>query len=97
MSMVNLNVRVDAEVKQRAEALFNSLGLNMSTAVNVFLRQSLETNIEPIAVRSETHIQVTLEAMRETEDILAGRKKVKQYASAAELFRDLDAEEDDAQ
>ena len=37
----NLNIRIDKELKERAEAFFNELGLNMSSAFNIFVRQAL--------------------------------------------------------
>ena len=94
MSMTNLNVRVDSKIKQQAEELFNSLGLNMSTAINVFLRQSIEAEGLPFIVRHERFKRETL-AFQETEDILAGKAKAKRYSSAEELFQDLDAEDGD--
>ena len=36
MAQTNLNVRVDKDVKQQAEELFADLGMNMTTAINVF-------------------------------------------------------------
>jgi DNA-damage-inducible protein J len=41
MGQTNVNIRMDAEIKQEAEQLFDSLGMNMSTAFNIFVRQSL--------------------------------------------------------
>lgn len=41
MSTTNINVRVDSVLKQEAEALFNDLGLNMSSAINMFLRSAV--------------------------------------------------------
>ncbi len=41
MAATNINVRVDAILKQEAEALFNDLGLNMSSAINLFLRSAI--------------------------------------------------------
>ena len=37
----NLNIRIDRELKEQAEVFFNELGLNMSSAFNIFVRQSL--------------------------------------------------------
>jgi len=37
----NLNIRIDKELKEQAEVFFNELGLNMSSAFNIFVRQSL--------------------------------------------------------
>ena len=37
----NLNIRIDRELKEQAETFFSELGLNMSSAFNIFVRQSL--------------------------------------------------------
>jgi DNA-damage-inducible protein J len=37
----NLNIRIDRELKEQAEIFFTELGLNMSSAFNIFVRQSL--------------------------------------------------------
>ena len=34
----NLNIRLDRQVKEQAEAVFTELGMNMTTAINLFLR-----------------------------------------------------------
>ena len=36
----SMNLRVDKNLKKEAETLFDSLGINMTTAINIFLRQS---------------------------------------------------------
>lgn len=41
MSTVNLNIRTDKEIKEKAENIFQELGLNMTTAINMFLRTSI--------------------------------------------------------
>ena len=40
MTTANINVRVDAELKKEAEGLFNDLGLNMSSAITMFLKSA---------------------------------------------------------
>ena len=42
MESTNLNIRTDKEVKLAAEKIFEELGLNMTTAVNIFLREPLK-------------------------------------------------------
>ena len=37
----NLNIRIDKDLKEQAEIFFSELGLNMTTAFNIFVRQSL--------------------------------------------------------
>lgn len=41
MSTTNVNIRMDEELKKQAEELFADLGMNMTTAINIFVRQSL--------------------------------------------------------
>lgn len=50
MAQTSINIRMDAEIKQEAEKLFDSLGMNMSTAFNIFVRQSLRTGGIPFKV-----------------------------------------------
>ena len=37
----NVNIRIDEDLKKQAEQLFSDLGMNMSTAINVFIRQAI--------------------------------------------------------
>jgi DNA-damage-inducible protein J len=45
-----LNIRIDKDLKDRAEALFDELGLNLTTAINVFVRQSLREGKIPFDI-----------------------------------------------
>ena len=47
---VNVNIRMDEETKKQAEKLFADLGLNMTTAINVFVKQCLNNNGLPFEV-----------------------------------------------
>ena len=53
MAQTNLNVRVDEDIKQQAEGLFADLGLNMTTAINVFLRQAIRRNGLPFEIAAD--------------------------------------------
>lgn len=53
MATANLNVRVDETVKKNAEQLLEELGLNMSTAINIFLRQMLRVHGLPFEVTTD--------------------------------------------
>jgi DNA-damage-inducible protein J len=48
----NLNIRIEKDLKDRAEAFFSDLGMNMTTAVNIFLRQSLRQGKIPFEIIS---------------------------------------------
>lgn len=53
MATTNFSVRLDADIKKRCEAMYGELGVNLTTAINVFLRQSLRVGGFPFAVRME--------------------------------------------
>jgi DNA-damage-inducible protein J len=50
MATANINVRTDAELKAKAQQIFESIGLDLSTAVNLFLKQTVRANNLPFAV-----------------------------------------------
>ena len=50
MASANINVRTDAELKAQAQQIFESIGLDLSTAVNLFLKQTVRVNNLPFVV-----------------------------------------------
>jgi DNA-damage-inducible protein J len=50
MSTANINIRTDSEIKARAAQIFESLGMDMTTAINIFLRQAVIYNNFPLAI-----------------------------------------------
>ena len=82
------SVRMDSEIKQQCEALYGELGVNLTTAINVFLRQSLRAGGFPFEVRIEKPNKETLEAMLESERI-ARDPSVKRYSDVEEALRAL--------
>lgn len=51
---INVNIRVDEELKKQTESLLADMGLNMTTAVNIFLRQVLRTGGIPFEITTRT-------------------------------------------
>ncbi len=84
----NLNIRVDEELKRKAEAIFNELGLNMSTAMNMFLRYSVRYGGIPFELRIEKPNAETLFAI---DDVNNNRNMSKTFDSVNALIEDLDA------
>lgn len=89
MDSVNLNIRTDKEVKASAEKLFAALGLNMSTAVNMFLRQAIRENGIPFEVTLNIPNQITADAIAEGR-ALAQDTAAKGYTSMDALRKALD-------
>jgi len=65
----NISIRMDKELKEQAEKLFNELGMNMTTAFNIFLRQSVRQGKIPFEVSLNIPNSVTIAAMEEAERI----------------------------
>ena len=86
----NISIRMDSELKAAAEALYEELGMNISTAFNIFVRQSLRERGIPFRITEGTPNKETVSAMLEAERI-ARDPSVKGYTSVDELFADLDA------
>jgi len=87
VKMATITARVDENVKKEAETLFKKIGLNMSTAMNLFLKKCILEQGIPFELKVPN--KETLKAMQETEDILSGKIERKGYKSAEELFDDL--------
>lgn len=67
MATTSFSVRMDNDIKKQCEALYGELGVNLTTAINVFLRQSLRAGGFPFNVRLERPNDETVAAMREAE------------------------------
>lgn len=61
------SVRMDSDVKRQCEALYSEIGLNLTTAINVFLRQSLRVGGFPFDLRIEQPNPETVAAMAAAE------------------------------
>jgi len=85
----NVSFRIDAETKNRAEVLFEELGLSMATAFKLFLRQSIRENKIPFEITLDTPNKNTLKAMHEAEEILKNPSSYKGYTNTNELLEDL--------
>lgn len=88
MATTNVTIRMDSDIKAEAEALFSELGMNLSTAFNVFVRQSLREGGIPFEIHTERPNKETVAAMLEAERI-AKDPNVKGYNDLDELFADL--------
>ncbi len=95
---VNFSVRMDSALKQQCESLYNELGMNLTTAINVFLRQSLRHGGFPFAVRlseAERDLSYTtpnkesLAAMRETENMKKEPDNYKGYDDVHAMMKEL--------
>ena len=80
----NLNIKTDKRIKEQSEHIFSELGLNMTTAVNMFLRASIRENGIPFELKMEKPNKITASAIEEGRRI-ASDPNVKGYHSMDDL------------
>jgi len=91
MATVNMSIRMDTELKKQAEAMFFDMGLNMTTAMNMFLRQVVRQGKIPFEIKTDIPNAETIAAIKEMDDMLNGKIQSKRYSSTKELFEDLES------
>lgn len=84
----NFSVRMDSDIKKQCELLYGELGMTLTTAINVFLRQSLRVGGLPFEVRLEQPNKETIVAMLEAERIVHD-PNAKHYSDVEEALREL--------
>lgn len=91
MASIPTQIRIDADTKQQAAVLFGQLGIDMSTAVNLFLHQCVMRGGLPFAVEIPQYNQSVLDAMAEARKI-SRDPDVPGYTSMEDLKAALEAE-----
>ena len=91
MATVNMSIRMDTELKKQADAMFSEMGLNMTTAMNMFLRQVVRQGRIPFEIATDIPNAETVAAIKEMDDILSGKIPAKRYSSTKDLFEDLES------
>ena len=89
MATTNINVRVDSELKQSAEALFSDLGLNMSSAITMFLKSAVNHDGIPFEVKRLTPNAETKAALAEYEEMKKNPGSYKRYRSFDDMIDEV--------
>lgn len=89
-NMTNINIRTDKDIKAAAERIYEALGLNLSTAVNIFLRQTIRESGIPFELKLDVPNETTAAAIAEGRR-LAHDDSAKGYCDMSSLKAALDA------
>lgn len=89
MATTPTQIRIDEKTKKQAVELLDGLGLNLSDAVNIFLKQIILHNGLPFPIRYPEYKPEVIEAMEEAKQI-SKDPNVKGYTNIEELSKDLD-------
>ncbi len=88
MAKVSTSISIDSEVKAKAQELFADFGMDLSTAINIFLKQAIYERSIPFAIRRELSNETTLKAMDEAEN---DENMHGPFDSVAEMMKALNA------
>ena len=89
MANVTTSIRMDADTKKAATELLNDLGLDLSSAVNIFLKQVVLQGGLPFQVKYPQYKQEVLEA-REEAKAISHNPETKSYGSFVEALEDME-------
>ncbi len=89
MSTVSTNIKIDTDLKKESQVLFENLGLNLSTAVNMFLRQAVREQAIPFRVGAPVPNDETMDALQEVKKMKSNPDLGKTYTDVDQMMRDL--------
>ena len=84
----NVSFRIDSDLKAQADQLFSALGMNMTTAFNIFLRQSVREGCIPFSITTHTPNADTVAAMLEARQLL-NDPNTKRYSNVEDALKEL--------
>lgn len=89
MATIPTQIRIEENLKKQASELFNQLGMDMSSAMNIFLKQCVLKGGLPFAVELPQYRSDVLEAMEEAQ-LLSQNPNAKRYHSFSEAMEESD-------
>ena len=87
MSKTSMSIRLDSEVKEQAQQVFNHLGMDMTTALNIFLRQAIQYQGLPFDVKIDENRKL----LQVVTDVEQNRNMSRSFESVSDLMEDLRA------
>ena len=93
---INVNISVDPELKKASTKLFKDMGLDFSTAVTLFLRQTVLKKKLPFEITTELYNEETQSAFREMQEMREHPEKYRTYNSFDEILEELNDEDNNS-
>ena len=89
MAKVSTNISIDPTLKKKSIALFSEFGLDLSTAISLFLQQCVREKRIPFEIRLEIPNETTKEALSEFEEMKKNKEKYKRYPKLENILEDI--------
>ena len=87
---INVNIRMDKDIKTSADKLFSELGFNMTTAINAFVRQALRERAIPFYIKADDSVHET----ESRKDIIARGRRLGRVKDVSDAFKNYPVEEE---
>ena len=85
----NLNIRIDKEIKEQSEKIFEEIGISMTAAINMFLRATIRENGIPFSLKLNVPNKETQETLNEFKDMKTNKQKYKRYESFKDILEEV--------
>lgn len=89
MVLKSTNIKIEEDLKKQSQKLFSDLGLDMTTAVNIFLRQAVKEQAIPFRVGEPVPNAETLQALAEVEEMKKSPEKYEGYTDVDQMMKEL--------
>ncbi len=89
MAKVSTNISLDADLKKQSQELFSDLGMDLTTAVTLFLKQAVRVQGIPFILTREAPNAETITAMNEYYEMKAHPENYKKYSSFREAMNEV--------
>lgn len=89
MNKVSTNISLNPKLKEDSISLFNKFGLDLSTAIALFLQQAVREQRIPFEIRIDVVNKETREALAEYTEMKKDKKKYKRYKSFSEVLKEV--------
>ena len=88
MSKICTNISLDSELKSQAQELMADLGLDLSSAITLFLKQAVREQRIPFEIRRNIPNKETLEALNEYNRMKTDKFAYKRYNSFSDIMKE---------
>ena len=86
-------VRINDKIKNEVTPILDELGLSLSEAINVFLKQVIMTESIPFAIKKTKYSKEMISAIKEADEMLKNPDKYKSFDNVDDLVEDLNSDE----
>ena len=89
MAKVSTNINLDPTLKKNAQELLRDLGMDLTTAITIFLRQTVREQGIPLEIKREIPNAQTIEALNEYSNMKEHPENYKHYASFSDAMSEV--------